>query len=122
LRGRMRAAKLKAGDELLLQADAELLQELVRGGDLELVAAHTSEGEKPELAQDAPVETAEVVVVPNAWIQGKTARNLQLRARYNVNLLALSRHGRPIVQRVRDTPLSAGDVLLLEGEADSLPE
>lgn len=122
LRGRFRNTKLRADDDLMLQVGAELLQELVRGGEVELVAAHTTEGEKPELAQKTPVETAEVVVVPNAWIQGSTARSLQLRARYNVNLLALSRHGRPITQRVRDTSLSAGDVLLLEGEPDSLPE
>ena len=122
LRGRFRNSKLRAADDLLLQAEAELLQELVRKGDVELVAAHTTEGEKPELAQNTLVETAEVVVVPNAWIQGATARSLQLRARYNVNLLALSRHGRPVMQRLRDTPLSAGDVLLLEGEADTLPE
>ncbi|WP_119421509.1 SLC13 family permease [Desertibaculum subflavum] len=122
LRGRFRNTKLRAGDDLMLQVGAELLQELVRKEEVELVAAHTTEGEKPELAQKTPVETAEVVVVPNAWIQGATARSLQLRARYNVNLLALSRHGRPISQRVRDTSLSAGDVLLLEGEPDSLPE
>lgn len=122
LRGRFRNTKLRAGDDLMLQVGAELLQELVRKEEVELVAAHTTEGGKPELAQKTPVETAEVVVVPNAWIQGATARSLQLRARYNVNLLALSRHGRPITQRVRDTSLSAGDVLLLEGEAETLPE
>lgn len=122
LRGRFRNAKLQAGDDLILQADAELLQELVRGGDLELVTAHTSDGEKVEVATAAAVDTAEVVVAPNAWIQGSTAKDLALRARYRVNLLALSRHGRPITQRVRDTRLYPGDVLLLEGDIDELPE
>jgi di/tricarboxylate transporter len=42
LRGRFPTSRVEAGDELLVQADAELLQELVRGGEMELVSAHTS--------------------------------------------------------------------------------
>jgi len=122
LRGRFRNAKLRPDDELVLQADAELLQELVRGEELELVSAHTTEGEKVEVAAPASIDTVEVVVAPNAWIQGSTAKAIALRARYRVNLLALSRHGRPITNRVRDTALYPGDVLLLEGDVDELPE
>ncbi len=122
LRGRFRNAKLRPGDELQIQADAELLQEIVRGGELELVTAHTTDGEKAEVASSVSLDTAEVVVAPNAWIQGSTARQIALRARFRVNLLALSRHGRPIKQRVRDTALYPGDVLLLEGDVEELPD
>lgn len=121
LRGRFPASRLAAGDDLLVQADAELLQELVRSGELELVAAHTAAGEDEKPAPTAAIDTAEAIVAPNSWIQGSTARRLRLRARFGVNLLALSRQGRPVVQRVRDTPFSAGDVLLLEGDEDRLP-
>ena len=57
----------------------------------------------------------------DSWVQGSTARNLRLRARYDTNLLAISRRGRPVTTRLRDVPLHAGDVLLLEGPAGDLP-
>ncbi|WP_374447755.1 SLC13 family permease [Stella sp.] len=120
LRGRFPTTRLAAGDEVLVQADAELLQELVRGGILDLVSAHTTEGEDEKPAVPAQLDTAEVIVGPNAWIQGATARGLRLRARYGVNLLALSRQGRPVTGRVRDTAFAAGDVLLLEGDAEQI--
>ncbi len=120
LRGRFPTSKLVAGDDLLVQADAELLQELVRSGALELVAARTTEGTDEKPAPAAAIDTAEVIVTPNAWIQGTTARSLRLRTRFGVNLLALSRQGRPVPRRVRDTPFATGDVLLLEGDEDQM--
>ena len=119
---RLGTSRLAAGDELIVQADAELLQELVGQGGVELMAADPKEGDAPTLEARAEIEIAEVVVPPSAWIQGQTARGLRLRARYGVNLLAMSRKGRPVAQRVRDTQFFAGDVLLLEGESDALAE
>ncbi len=118
----LRGVKLAPGDDLLVQAEAELLQELVRKGDLELVAAHSSAGEKVEVATRAEIETIEVVVTPRGAAQGQTARRLRLRSRFGVNLLALSREGRAIAGRVRNATLRAGDVLLLEGEGEALGE
>jgi di/tricarboxylate transporter len=68
------------------------------------------------------IDTVEAVVTPTAWVQGNTARGLRLRARYDANLLAISRRGRPITTRLRDVPLNAGDVLLLEGPQEELAE
>ena len=68
------------------------------------------------------LDTAETVVTPTSWVQGSTAKTLRLRARYDTNLLAISRRGRPIITRLRDVPLHAGDVLLLEGPAGDLPD
>ena len=61
-------------------------------------------------------------MTPTSWVQGSTAKTLRLRARYDTNLLAISRRGRPIMTRLRDVPLYAGDVLLLEGPAGDLPD
>jgi di/tricarboxylate transporter len=47
---------------------------------------------------------------------------LRLRDHYDTNLLAISRRGRPITMRLRDVPLEAGDVLLLEGPVGELPD
>lgn len=82
-------------------------------------AAEAKEQKKPARQT---IDTIEAVVTPTAWVQGNTARALRLRSRYDANLLAISRRGRPVTTRLRDVALNAGDVLLLEGPADELPE
>lgn len=131
---------LQEGDVLLLQAETQALQEYVKTGQIDLAAAApknpadlpSAEASVPPAAaanDTAPrpperhlLDTAEAVVTPTSWVQGSTARGLRLRARYDTNLLAVSRRGRPITTRLRDVPLFAGDVLLLEGPANELPE
>jgi di/tricarboxylate transporter len=128
---------LQAGDVLLLQAETEELQSHVQAAQIDLVAAAPhdapdlpsaeasvpAEEKKPDETPKAPrLDTAEAVVTPTSWVQGSTARTLRLRAQYDVNLLAISRRGRPFTTRLRDVPLFAGDVLLLEGPARDLPD
>jgi di/tricarboxylate transporter len=133
---------LQEGDVLLLQAETEALQEFVKARHVDLVAAApngppdlpSAEAAVPPAVASAKaanigprparqsVDTAEAVVTPTSWVQGSTARTLRLRARYDTNLLAISRRGRPVATRLRDVPLFAGDVLLLEGPAGDLPD
>jgi di/tricarboxylate transporter len=129
---------LQGGDVLLLQAETETLQEYVKAAHVDLVAAApnappdlpSAEAAVPVVAAEeakaaAPrqtLDTAEAVVTPTSWAQGSTARTLRLRARYDANLLAISRRGRPVMTRLRDVPWAAGDVLLLEGPAAELPD
>jgi di/tricarboxylate transporter len=51
---------------------------------------------------------------------GRSARSVQLRARFGLNLLAISRQGRQTIKRLRSTEIRAGDVLLLQGEPAAL--
>jgi di/tricarboxylate transporter len=134
---------LQEGDVLLLQAETQSLQDYVKAAQIDLVAAAphpppdlpSAEASVPTPAEPvapsdktpAPparssLDTAEAVVTPTSWVQGSTARTLRLRARYDTNLLAISRRGRPVTTRLRDVPLHAGDVLLLEGPAGDLPD
>jgi di/tricarboxylate transporter len=133
---------LQEGDVLLLQAETQALQDYVKAAQVDLVAAAphpppdlpSAEASVPATAPSADknvkaasptrpsLDTAEAVVTPTSWVQGNTARNLRLRARYDTNLLAISRRGRPVTTRLRDVPLHAGDVLLLEGPAGDLPD
>jgi di/tricarboxylate transporter len=133
---------MQQGDVLLLQAETQTLQDYIKAGDVELVAAapHASpdlpsaeasvpvpakddaSGAAPRAPRRGVVDTVEAVVTPTSWAQGSTARTLRLRARYDTNLLAISRRGRPITTRLRDVPLFAGDVLLLEGPVSELPD
>ena len=62
----------------------------------------------------------ELVVMPNALLTGRSAKSIDLRSRYGVNLLAISRQGRRSIRRLRSTPIEAGDVLLMQGAPEAL--
>ncbi len=62
------------------------------------------------------------VVPPGARIEGRSAPMLHLRRRYGAALIALARQGQPVRERLATVHFKAGDVLLLQGEADALPD
>ena len=65
---------------------------------------------------------AELVVKPGAALIGRSARDINLRLRYQINLLAVSRQGRRSIARLRATQLDAGDVLLVQGLPEAISE
>lgn len=62
----------------------------------------------------------ELVVRPETSLVNRSARDLRLRTRYNINLLAVSRQGARSFSRLRNLPLQPGDLLLMQGSADIL--
>jgi di/tricarboxylate transporter len=87
---------------------------------LEPKTAQNGEDEEGEERQREETELQELAVMPNSLLIGRTARSVQLRARFGLNLLAISRQGRQTIKRLRSTDIQAGDVLLLQGEPASL--
>ncbi len=53
---------------------------------------------------------------------GRTPQQLGLYERFKVNLLALSRRGERIAERLSTTPLRMGDVVVLQSNAQRMPE
>lgn len=109
----------RAGDILILQTDTEDLENLVSKAGLELVGSE--EIIRADLESDGfPLEEItlmEAVVMPNSLMVGKTAFSLDLRKRYGVNLLAISRQGRRLRRRMDRIRFQSGDVLLLQSPA-----
>jgi di/tricarboxylate transporter len=64
----------------------------------------------------------ELTVLPNSNLQGRSAKDISLRTRYGLNLLAVSREGRRPRARLRTLALRSGDVLLMQGPAEVLTE
>lgn len=75
---------------------------------------------EPRGSDSSEVVLVEMVVLPNARIIRSTAQELQLRTRYNLNLLAISRQGKQTVDRLRRTKIAPGDVILMQGEPERL--
>ena len=62
----------------------------------------------------------ELVVTTYSALVDRSASDIDLRTRYGINLLALSRQGERTIKRLRSTPILAGDVLLLQGPVEAL--
>ena len=77
---------------------------------------------KPNKEKPRPddVVIQELVVMPNAALVNHSATDIQLRTRYGINLLAISRRGQRSIRRLRSAPLRAGDVLLTRGTPEAL--
>ena len=62
------------------------------------------------------------MITPGSRLIGRTSTSTRLRSRYVLNLLAIARHGRPIRRRLADVELHSGDILLLQGLTETLPD
>jgi len=127
--------RVRAGDTLLVRAETESLRQFVFETNVELTESKPLEVETEEpdthmgvwqelmsrLHAD-DVETVEAVVSPDSTMVGKTARDLDLRARYGVNLLAISRCDEDFCRVVGATEIEPGDVLMLQAEHGKLPD
>ena len=64
----------------------------------------------------------EAVVTQGSPLIGNSASQMSLRERFGVNLLALSRRGRQVSQRLRRVRFQQGDLLVLHGNKDAMPD
>ena len=83
-------------------------------------AADGNDAAQPALRDE--IELVELAVLPGSALAGRSASDIELRTRHGINLLAVSRQGRRSTARLRTMPLRAGDVLLMQGPAESLAQ
>ena len=125
--------RVAAGDILVLEAEVDALPEVLSTLGLKLEEDRPSGSEDgtpaAEASDDAGKGAApdeivlrELVVRPEAAIAGRSATDMRLRARYGLNLLAVSRKGRRSKSRLRTLRIAPGDVLLMQGSPDALSE
>jgi di/tricarboxylate transporter len=133
---------LREGDILVIEAEPESLADVLSSLGLKLeeevpvqaeeekddsTDSDRAEGEPDEKKSDPKkdsqgdeIELQELVVMPTSALIGRSAAAIQLRTRYGLNLLAISRQGRRSIQRLRSASIQAGDVLLMQGSQAAL--
>ncbi|MEW5729764.1 MAG: SLC13 family permease, partial [Pseudomonadota bacterium] len=100
---------LFADDIVVLRCDATVLKRLVTLARLEVPGAEPS----PQGGQGQDeIVVEEAVVTEGSPLIGATAQELRLRDHFGLTLVALSRRGRPVRQRLRHTPLYKGDLVV----------
>jgi di/tricarboxylate transporter len=112
-------AKLNPGDIVLLKGEPDALEQVVTLAGLEL------EGEdRPTETEDPTnaVGVIEGVIGPNSVLIDRSAKRLDLHERYRINLLAVSRSGERITERLREIRFRPGDVVVLQGTLDQMPD
>ncbi|TFG10344.1 SLC13 family permease [Candidatus Thorarchaeota archaeon] len=110
---------LKAGDSLIVRGEPDDLKLLIDATGLQAVATKTG---AESLLKSDELDVIEAVVAADSFLDGRTARGLNLRSRFGVILLAVSRQGRRLRARIGDIRLRIGDVLLIQGPKEELPE
>ena len=111
--------RLQPDDILVIEADTATINRLVEVAGLTLVGAAPTPVD--ELGSER-VGVLEAVVMPGSRLDGRTARALRLHSRYGVNLLGVARQGQAIAERLGRVRFQAGDVLLLQGEREEMPD
>ena len=108
---------LRAKDMLIVEAAAEDIDRFRGALGLEFL------GERPNRETAAgDLSLMEVVVPRESRFAGRSAISMRLRARRGVTLLGISRKGKRFSRRVRHETVRPGDILLLLGAEDRLPD
>ena len=80
----------------------------------------TAEENRRRAIQSDEVVLMELAVLPDSAFAGRSATDIRLRTRYDINLLAISRQGQRSMARLRTMTTRPGDVLLMQGRPEAL--
>ncbi len=117
LPGFARNQEISKGDILVIEASPDAIEQFVGALGLEYAGSEKHGG-----ALGTNLSLAEVVVPQEARIAGRSAMSLRLLYRHGVTLLGVSRNGKRFVDRVRKLEIQQGDILLLLGPEERLPD
>lgn len=106
---------LKLEQDVPTDEDGEQDKDAADDGDKE-----DADKDKKDNNKDQEIVLQELVAMPGSTLIGRSANDIQLRTRYSLNLLAISRQGRRTIKRLRSTAIQAGDVLLMQGAEEPL--
>jgi di/tricarboxylate transporter len=119
--GIAREVGVAPGDVLAIMASQSAVQ---RFGETNRLRLHQEADAFSEALQPNRAGIAELVVPPSSHLVGKSAREVWLRKRYGLSLLALHRGGQTMREGegVRDLPFQSGDTLICHTNWDNLAQ
>jgi len=118
--GMARTVEIAAGDLLVIETGPDAIDKFVGALKLKYVR-HPGKDESIVKGED-DLDLMEVVVPEGARIENRTALQLNLLNRRGVTLLGVSRQGRRFRESVRNLAVQAGDILILLGPTERLPD
>ena len=110
---------IEEGDTLFLRGEPDALERAIAKSGLELTGQDRSTVK--ETARES-MGVIEAVVTNASVLIGQAAGPMALHDQHGINLIAISRAGHRMTERLGDTSLAAGDVVVVQGSLDVLPE
>ncbi len=110
---------LIAGDILIIECDTDDLKQFIEDSETELVGDRKF---RKDAVGSRNIVISEVVVMAESPLIGQTTAKLRMRTRFGVNLLAVARRGKQIHKRIDHVVFKVGDVLMLQGRAQTIDE
>lgn len=103
---------LMEGDALLVEGASEAILKIrnVAGIDLQADVKFSDAD-----LQGESLKLAEVVLLPRSPFIGRTVKGMQMRERYNIQVVAINQRSGIVHTKIADTRLQMGDVLLVQG-------
>lgn len=112
-----RYQRFRAEDVLIVEADADTLQQILDMTNFQLNAEE--ELDERFLVSD-DINVIEGIVGHDSRLIGRSAADLRLRHRFGVNVLAVARQGQRLQPTLANVRFKPGDVLLLQGDVEVL--
>ena len=106
---------LRSNDVLLVEGRFEKLMHLKEVTGVEIKAEAGTKDLEPE-----KVKMMEVIVLQGSDLVGQTLKTMDFRSRFGLNVLALNRRGRTLVEKLSRFPLRIGDTLLVLGRDETV--
>ena len=100
---------LRSGDHILLKADTDDIEDILKNTDLVIVGSRALHA---DVLRSDSIGITEAVITQNSALVRRTPIQIGLGRRYQVNLLAIARQGKPVRNRMKQARFQAGDVLL----------
>ena len=110
---------ISPGDKLILACSAEALADFLKKTRTELSGSKQISTE--DMRGDG-MSVTEIAIPPASQFINQTAKTLDLRSRFHINLLAIAREGERLGASPNRIRIKAGDVLLIQGTMASIQE
>lgn len=111
--------KIEAGDVIVVETDPVALKKVIDSAKVRLVG---SEKISAADVRSDEIGVVEAVVTAESPLVGLSPVAAALRTRHGVNLLAIRRRGRRVVDRLSRARFTLGDVVVLQGNLDHMPD
>jgi len=113
-----REQKLEVGDVLLVRGDWEKIEEFQRKAKLHNAPERRYAPEEG----DHPRVLAQMMVAPASPVEGRSLAEIGLDWRYHATALALNRRGEVLREKLSETRLAVGDMLMVLVDEAAMPK
>jgi di/tricarboxylate transporter len=114
------AKQFSPGDDLVIRADRDTLDELMDATGLQLKPSTPVETDFGSKEAGRATELVEIVIPSGSSMVRKPLSECHLLEDFNGRILALRRNAEVLHTRLEDIPLQAGDTLLVQADPESI--